>query len=478
MGALVCSLTGMAFAESADVASQVEAMKAEIAQLRASNAEVQSLRAEVNSMKSQNGETWLNERRAEEVKSLVREVLADADTRASLQGSGMTAGYNKGFFLASEDGKYLLQIGGRVQVRYIANFRDHEDGASTPSNYDDTETGFQIRRMKPFFKGFIGSPKIKYNFVLAADRNATTLGLEEAVVEYQFMDGVSVYGGRTKAPFLHEELTSSGKQLTVERSAVNEIFTTGFVEGVGLRYESDMIRAMVMVNDGQNSGEISQSNAPYFPDSVPNGGGRDFDSDQSDIAVTARAEMRLLGDWKQYDDFAAWSGEETLLVLGTALHYEVGETGNLSTSADNDKFLMWTADAQFEVGGFGLYGAIIGRHDNDEETATEDNHDAFGAVVQASYMVIPDKFEPFVRWEYYDLDNIVDADENQLVTAGFNYYLDKHNAKFTVDAVWAYHDALFANFKGLGLLQDTVVGAGANESDNQIALRAQFQLQF
>lgn len=476
VGALVCGLSTAAYGETADVAAQMEAMQAQIAQLRNENSQ---MKAEVQNIRAQNGETWLNERRAEEVKSLVREVLADADTRASLQGSGMTAGYNKNFFLASEDGKFLLQMGGRIQMRYIANFRDKDSDGPTSANYDDDETGFQLRRVKPFFKGHVASPKIKYNIVLAADRNSTTVGLEEAVMEYQLMDGVSLYGGRTKAPFLHEELTSSGRQLTVERSAVNEIFTTGFVEGAGIKYESDLIRAMVMVNDGQNSGEISQSNAPYFPSTVPNGGGRDFDVDQTDFAVTGRAEVRLLGDWKQYDDFAAWSGEEVLFVLGAAGHYEVGETGNRTTTNDNDNFIMWTTDAQFEVGGFGLYGAIIGRHDDDEDRNDgENNRDAYGALIQASFMVIPDKFEPFVRWEYYNLDNITDADENQMVTAGFNYYLRKHDAKFTVDAVWAFHDAVYTNFKGLGILQDSVVGAGENESNNQIVLRAQFQLQF
>ena len=45
-------------------------------------------------------ETWLNERRAEEVKALVREVMADADARASLLVGGGTAGHNgKNFFI-------------------------------------------------------------------------------------------------------------------------------------------------------------------------------------------------------------------------------------------------------------------------------------------------------------------------------------------------------------------------------------------
>ena len=65
-------------------------------------AALKALKAEVAAMRSANSESWLNERRAEEVKALVREVLADAETRASLAEGGMSAGHNgKAFYLAS-----------------------------------------------------------------------------------------------------------------------------------------------------------------------------------------------------------------------------------------------------------------------------------------------------------------------------------------------------------------------------------------
>ena len=53
------------------------------------------------------GDNWMTEERAEEVRSLVRDVLADADTRASLLQSGMTAGYDDGFMIGSTDGNFL-----------------------------------------------------------------------------------------------------------------------------------------------------------------------------------------------------------------------------------------------------------------------------------------------------------------------------------------------------------------------------------
>ena len=88
-------------------------------------------------------------------------------------------------------------------------------------------------------------------------------------------------------------------------------------------------------------------------------------------------------------------------------------------------------------------------------------------------MVIPEKLEPFLRWEYLDLDEdeIGGEDDVNIVTIGMNYYFNKHNAKFTLDVVWAL-DALPASSTGLGLLADD------RDGDDQVAVRAQFQLLF
>jgi phosphate-selective porin OprO and OprP len=482
--AVVCGLTGVTLGDgnTADVSAQVEAMRQ---QLNDANAQMQTMKAELSQLKAGADQNWLNERRAEEVKTLVREVLNDADTRASLMATGMTAGYNKNFFLASEDGTFLLKVGGRVQVRYIANFRDEEDAGTLD---DENETGFQIRRVKPFFSGYIGSPKFEYHVVLAADRNSTTAGLEEATIAYALMDDLQIKGGRFKAPFLHEELVSSGKQLAVERSLFNEVFTTGFTEGVALNYTREMWRVSGMFNDGQNAGEISTGRQPSVTPAV---GGNDFQNDLTDFALTGRFDLKLAGDWKQWEEFAAWSGEEMAIFLGAAVHYERGETGsNTGNTTFNNNFLQWTVDGQFKMSGFNVYAAIAGRHDLEREGANAtagtgsgdatENFDDYGAVVQLGYMVIPDKLEPFARYEWISTDDDRAAgldDSINIVTVGANYYFIKHNSKFTFDLVWALNPLTAANIvststSGLGLLNDV------GDSEDQIAVRAQFQLQF
>ncbi len=460
------------------------------ASLEQMSQELQQLRAEVRQLRAERSDTWLNQRRVEEVKALVREVLADADTRASLAATGMTAGWDKHFFLASEDGSFLLALGGRIQLRYVYNNRDIDGDHSNPSydNEDENEFGFQVRRYKLNLRGHVADPRVQYNVVLSGDRVRASVGLEEATMSARLTDdGLTLYGGRTKAPFAHEELISSGSQLAVDRSVVNETFTVGFVEGVGLRSQGEALRWTIMIHDGQYSGEVPTLPPPYFPPSVPGAESRDFNGDQSDWAVSGRMDLKLAGQWQQWDDFSAWSGEPLGLFLGLAGHYEASETGNVETSptpvvGDNDHFFVWTLDAGLEVAGWSFFGSIVGRHDDDEDgIPSENNRDAYGVVAQMGYMLIPDVLEPFIRYEWLTLDKINDpsnpADENQIITVGVNYYLKRHDAKFSFDCVVVAQDALFNTFTGLGLLADDIASSGS-VNNHQVALRAQFQLQY
>ncbi|MBC8309009.1 MAG: hypothetical protein H8E83_00670, partial [Planctomycetes bacterium] len=54
----------------------------------ATNAVVEQLRLELDQERAQNDNDWITEVRANEIRELVHDVLADADSRNSLQGSG------------------------------------------------------------------------------------------------------------------------------------------------------------------------------------------------------------------------------------------------------------------------------------------------------------------------------------------------------------------------------------------------------
>ncbi|MCC6580643.1 MAG: hypothetical protein IT440_09385 [Phycisphaeraceae bacterium] len=438
-------------ATTSSVSDEIRQLRTELETMKQSNTQ---LRQQVNQLQAGSNENWLNERRAEEVKTLVREVLADADTRASMLEGGMTSGWTKenGFFMASEDGSFLLKVGGQFQWRYIYATRENAGAGQ-----DDGENGFSMRRGKVFFKGNIGNPKIGYVLQLAANRDSSAVGLEEAYLTYKFCDGLVGTLGRFKGPFTREYMISSTKSLLVEPSYVDAQMAANYVEGAMITYTADPMRLYFSVNDGLRSGDI--------------GGPSDFQNDTTDFAVTGRADLKLMGDWKQWEEFASWSSDKgPAMFLGAAVNYQTAETGQANPGGiQNDNILSWTVDGSFKASGFNVYSAVIGRHTLvDAPAAGAGDLDVYGWVVQGGYMVIPDKLEPIARFEAYDANGKAIA---KIVTVGANYYLSKHNAKFTVDVLWALDEIASAS-TGVPILAD------AAGQEDQVVLRAQFQLLF
>ncbi len=439
-------------------------------------AELDALRARIAELEAKENATWLNERRAEEVKGLIREVLADADMRASMLDRGVSAGHDgKHFFLASADGQFLMNVKGQVQFRYIYNNRSGANAAG-PIGTDDEEYGFELRRTKLTFAGHVGNPRIAYSVGLSVDRNTQTVFADHAYIGYQLNEQVTIQGGEAKGPFLREEMISSSKQLTVERSLMNEFFTVGKIQGIWAIIEpNDQVKYHIAISDGVGSGESG--------DAIVAGVGgvagttKNFASDRADIAITARVDIKLAGSWRQWKEFSAWSDQEHAAFLGAAVHYESAETGDNQIAslgaapivAGVDQFFMWTVDGSCKQNGANVYFAAVGVHT--DGTGAVPGGDNYGVVVQGGYMLIPDVLEPFVRWEWIDPSF---TDEVHLVTAGANYFMNKHNAKLTVDVVWVPSGTLsvIGGSSGLGLLTDI---AGNN---NQTALRAQYQVLF
>ena len=466
-GLLVCGMTVWAAPLSAspgpDAADSIQRLEA---QNQGLIAELQAVKARLNKVEAQRDENWLNERRAEEVKSLIADVLSDADMRASLLDEGIIAGHDgKSFFLKSPSGDFLMKIAGHMQMRYILNMADDpwideldEEGEEIPDGEDDEsldegEGGFTLRRTKLSFSGHVtANPKIGYKIVLAAERDGGDWLTEDFEINHKFANGVKIRAGQFKLPFLREELVSSSRQLAVDRGSATEYFTLDRGQGVALSYQGDAFKVEGMVSDGADSENL------------------DWANDNTDIALTGRVDVKLAGSWGQAKDFSAWEGEDFAAFVGGAVHWEKVETG---TAADNDSVFLWTADGLVETSGVGIMAAVMGLSTNNEFGM---DFDDLGVQVEAGVFVIPKKLQPFVRYDYIDVDG---RDEMNLITAGFNYYLNKHKAKFTVDVVHAM-DPLYdtkRNFNdpassGLGLRDDV------DGQDGQTAVRAQFQLKF
>jgi hypothetical protein len=449
-GGLLVGLAGLAQAASASDAVELRQ-------------ELTALQERVHELEARKNSEWLNERRAEEVKTLIHEVLSDADTRASLMGSGLAAGYDDGFYLSSEDGGFLLRVDGRVQVRTTWNERDDDGGG-----IDENERGTEVRRANLTFSGQIDSG-LSYSVGLESkiDLGFDRLDLDHAWISHNLSEDLAVRMGEFKGAFLHEELTSASHQLAAERSLMNEVFTAGRVQGLELIWTvNEDLNVVAGLNDGSRSGES--------PNTF---GAVGFDADATDAGLGARADLLLSGGWDQFNDFTAEGDDPTAIKIGGAIHYEAGETGEDTVNADS---LAWTIDLAIESQGLNGFVALAGLNEDADASGVHEQ-DMVGVVAQVGYR-LTDAIEPFVRYEWIDLDggntNALAEDELNLLTIGANYYMNNHAAKVTLDVVYALDsipaaaDMNGADASGLGLLADD------GTEDDQMAVRLQFQLLF
>lgn len=425
---------------------------------------------------------------SDEVRAMVAEMMADANTRSSLLQSGGNAGHDGKFFLADSEGNFRLNVGGQVQFRYVANFGDENN----LNDGDDYTGGFQTTRTKLIFDGHVINSDIFFKVNGAFNRNGGAFVLEDAYVGYKFGNGWELQWGQFKAPFLREELVSSDRQLAAERSLTNEIFTGNRTQGIQLAYKAEDWRMMFSFNDGFNTAnsDITADNQTYI-----NGGiysPTDGTGSEADFAFTGRAEFKLAGEWGQFKDFTSKAGSEYALMIGLAGHFESNETtagaaGNVFGPGDIQAGL-YTIDVSVEGDGWNFFVAFVGSSvdienvaDLDADGAGDDvSFDDYGLVVQGGIMIPDTDWEFFARYDVlFQDDDRGSDDEFSTITFGLNWYWSGHAAKLTLDAMIHFDESLGVNGNGLAASGfSTGLGTQGDDDDSEAVFRAQFQLLF
>ena len=180
--------------------------------------------AEIAAIRNENGDKWLTQQRAQEIRELVNDVLSDSETRSSLQGTPLTAGWHKGFFIGSADGNFKLEVSGEIQARMA--FNNQPSANRVPPNYGpSSEYGFEMRRVKLGFDGNILDPSWTYKIRMGFNQNSpitqtseisqntvNTFVLEQAYIRKDFGNGFSITTGQWKSNFNYEESVSSTDQ--------------------------------------------------------------------------------------------------------------------------------------------------------------------------------------------------------------------------------------------------------------------------
>lgn len=395
---------------------------------------------------------------ADEVRAVVAEVLADAETRSSLLQSGGSVGHDaaSGFFIRDASGNNTLNVRGYTQFRYTLNFRDDEDGT-----VDDFEGGFENRRTRLEFSGNVVMPNLAY--MIAGDFNDDDAGgtftLQDAYFGYAFGDsGWGLYAGQVRFPLLWEDTIADFGGLAADESIVNAVFNPGRVQGIWAHYSGEEWRGWFAFDDGAASANTS------------------WDAPNADWALTARVEWMFSGDnWAQFNTFSGMPDDEFHAKLGLGGHIQDGP----DVPGDNGPFVaLYTADLQFKGDGWNIFGAFIGRHVN-PDTSGDPTLDDFAVVAQGGWFIPETDWELFGRYDaIFPDDDYLNSDSFTTLTVGTNWFWAGQAARFTLDLQYFFDDT-----EGTDIVQNLATstsqfGLRPSADSGQIALRAQFQLIF
>lgn len=276
----------------------------------------------------------------------------------------------------------------------------------------------EIRRARIGLEGTIIDP-VEYKILVDAVGISNNGILRDAKLSYKIMDELVLNAGQYKAPFGREELTSSSRIDTVERSAFSNAITPDRQVG------------------GTLSGKLFHEFLTYEAGAF-NGNGQNLTNDDDSFLYVGRV---VLTPYKTDDLF----GKEAKLELA----------GNLGSSEDTNVALrnlgfnrfvgdrdLFGFDGMVEWGPASLKGEYLRAElDFDGIPGVAANPvrftpavaaipardvDADGFSIIGSYFLVPKRFQLVSKWEEFDLDG---AEEFEALTLGANYYLAEWDGK-------------------------------------------------
>lgn len=373
----------------------------------------------------------------DEVRAIVAEMLADAQTRSS----GLVP------WLTDEPPR--LRVHGFVQFRYVWNHRE-----APPEDAENDEHGFQTARTRIFVDG---EPLdwLSFRTRWTFNRNGGDATLDQAYSVFKLPDGYALRVGQFGLPLFRDEYINAEKQLAVNSSTVNSFFNQGQVQGLQLSNTFEDWRFWTAFTDGLRSGN------------------RDLeDAREADYAGTLRAEWKIAGDdWARFDDYTSFPGSPFAAMLGGAVHYESGATP--SVGGEEFDLFYATVDLGLEGDGWNLFAGAVAAYSN---AALEEHDTDAGFLVQGGVFIDP-RVELFARFDMLmpSEDRDRDPDDFRTVTGGFNFYVfpESHALKFTANLVW-FLDPQAGSLPA----RDTLVGLLEDDADDQWALQVQAQLMF
>lgn len=223
----------------------------------------------------------------------------------------------KGFTLSSKDGRFSLQIRGRMQFRYDG---EHYNAPGADGQPKDYQQSLQMRRVRLTLQGSVFSPHVKYHFQFGFSprdmqndlpnepgsirRNP----LRDARIEFDRLRDFTVWVGQFKVPFSRQRILSSSNMNLVDRSIVNAEFNLdrdiGFqamskdLGGLGGRLA---YYAGVFMGEGRNAFDLKDTGMLFVGRLEVNPFGKFDDYTEGDLARSSKPGLSIAGAYAFQD---------------------------------------------------------------------------------------------------------------------------------------------------------------------------------
>ncbi len=351
------------------------------------------------------------------------------------------AGYDKGFYIKSDDGDFKIKTNIQLMPQYQFVSIEGQGKVNT----------FQIRKARIIWSGHAFYPDLTYKFqveILGGRVSTATEGdgltgpnLRDAWINYQFTDGIGLKAGQFKPSYNREELTSSSKLQFVDRSINNETFTLGRALGLtihGKPFDKKMEYALYAVNDVTRRNGTNRNN---------------------EMDVGGRFVWNALGHHGYKMSDVKWH-EDPALAFGVA-----GALG-FPTTAD-PTMINASADVAFKYSGWSFHGE--GNYQRDQTAKTN----IIGFLGQVGYFLVPEHFEIAARGAgVIPKGGGTNGYETGLT---LNYFFKGHNLKIQSDYALLWNSALVLNGANApsNVNRGGLPGFVQNQNDHRARVQAQ-----
>ena len=340
--------------------------------------------------------------------------------------------------------------------------------ASKDGKSYESETDMYLRRLRLEMDGKL-TKDLKYNLTMEMDKNgksgkanastANEVKVLYAYLDYKFADAANIRFGKAKLPYSRVSLTSSSKQLLIERPVSTE--------GAKKLFD-DYYQTNAMLHGSLAEGVIAYNLATADGWESKNAIATGTTVFKSGPLYVARVEVSPPG-FVEKGKSDAWLGQGKHITLGfssatqNSIEYK-------ETSDSEDRTLMG-ADISAHLGGLTLQGEYVSWKIDYSNPATSDVAPK-GWYAQAGYFIPGINIEPVARYENYDQDSNAaagtDDTEEKVRTVGVNWYGKGHS--FKVGANWVHSE--------YGNDAKSDVGVKGSDKDSRDVYQVQAQLYF